>query len=476
MPPAGGPGRSWRDRVAWPVGLLLALQVGLVAGLGWERWRSRRAVGIGPVPAPDVTPGGKPVPAADLGPAGATLGVEVLDGAGRPRAGAEVVVYAVDDRGRPQGESLRLEPAGELGIVHGRLPLPEEVGVGGRAAPEPLRRDRTDARGRVQFRDLPPGRMQLDASYPGQSASAEVVVGPEQGGTLAAVVVLRLRPLAPSPVAPTGEPEAVGSWTRRDPAEPAASGEPSEVSGQVLDERGLPLPRVRIEAQAGALRRHALSDAAGRFSLLSVPAGSATLLLTHPGFAPLSLHLDEAARRVPLRLQLLPGGGIEGLLRQRRLGGLPEGARLVAMSGSLRLPIALQPDGRFRVTGLPGGEVILRAEAPGFAPLQRRLQLPAAERPNEVTLRDLILEMEAAGTVRGTVRDGRGAAEGAVVRVLDEQGVQWGQGRSDAAGRFRIDGLPPGTHRLEARLAEGGVHAFVEVRGGDEVYIDLEIR
>ncbi|MCS6912500.1 MAG: carboxypeptidase-like regulatory domain-containing protein [Myxococcales bacterium] len=400
----------------------------------------------------------------------------MLDEAGRPRAGAEVVVHAVDDRGRPHDESLTLEPVGELGIVHGRLPLPEEVGVGGRAGREPLRRDQTDAQGLVELRNLPPGRMQLSARHLGQSASAEVVVWPEGAGTLAAAVVLRLRPLVPSPGAPTGEPEAVGSWTQRAPVEPTAAGEPSDISGQVIDERGLPLARVRIEAQAGALRRHALSDASGGFALMAVPAGAVTLLLTHPGFAPLSLHLDEAKRRAPLRLQLLPGGGIEGLLRQRRLGGPPERARLVAISGSLRLPISLQPDGRFRVTGLPAGDITLRAEAPGFAPLQRRLQLPPAERPDEVTLRDLVLEMEVAGTVSGTVRDGRGAVDGAVVRVLDEQGVEWGRARSDVSGRFRIDGLPPGTHRIEARSTDGGVHSSVEVRGGDEVDIDLEIR
>ncbi len=94
------------------------------------------------------------------------------------------------------------------------------------------------------------------------------------------------------------------------------------------------------------------------------------------------------------------------------------------------------PDGAFTVANAPGKSGSLVVRAPGFAPSsQFSMQRAAVER---VTLKS-------GGTVTGTLLDSAGKpAEGAIVLSGSLAA------RTDAAGVFRLTGVPRGTRTLEA--------------------------
>jgi len=88
--------------------------------------------------------------------------------------------------------------------------------------------------------------------------------------------------------------------------------------------------------------------------------------------------------------------------------------------------------------------------------------------------------LESGGTVEGTVRDqdGRPLA-GVAVLAQDEDGVRLGDWPppTDAAGRFRLVGLPAGEVTLSAQSQVGAsVPADAVVRAGETTTVELEVR
>jgi hypothetical protein len=236
---------------------------------------------------------------------------------------------------QPLPAPVRLEAVGELGVTRGPLPYPTDV-LAGLARPA--------------------------ESAPGQA----------------------LPPAGEAPALPDG-----GAGPQEGLGADGVSGA-GAVSGQVVDERGLPVPGARIEAQVGRARRLVLSDSSGRFTLRGLPPGAISVAVQHRSYAPLRSRIDEGGE---LRLQLQPGGGIEGRVRDRRLGGVPERLQLTITTAAGQRAVPVGRDGGFRLTGLPPGEATLRAQAPGYEPLSQEVQIPAGDRPESVTLRDLLLEL-----------------------------------------------------------------------------------
>jgi hypothetical protein len=113
----------------------------------------------------------------------------------------------------------------------------------------------------------------------------------------------------------------------------------------------------------------------------------------------------------------------------------------------------------------------VRALAPGYVSTVKEVDLPPGERPREVTVRDLMLELERGGVVLGQVRDDDGQpVVGARVTVGPLRA------RSDGRGEFRLDGVAAGRVRVEAE--EGGRRASdeVEVRADDESHVELRLK
>jgi Carboxypeptidase regulatory-like domain len=101
----------------------------------------------------------------------------------------------------------------------------------------------------------------------------------------------------------------------------------------------------------------------------------------------------------------------------------------------------------------------------------------------ERAARGLELRLQAPARIEGTITgpDGKPCA-GAVVFLSEDAGSRLAEGypppRSDAGGRFSIDGLPPGALRIGART-DGLVTAGtprIELRAGETSRIALELR
>ncbi len=428
------------------------------------------------------------------------LWVVVIDTRGQPVAGAKVaarlelspseLAAAPTLAARPPSKSATTQPIGELGVRSGPLPFPEDVIAGTNLALGIVQRGSSDAAGLVATTDnkgvarlfpVPSGMVQILVNHDSKSAAAEVVVpalaavAPADSDDAALRIVLRL---GATPDALCMLPTEPGAPT--DPTLPAAV-EGSEVAGRVEDARGFAISGARLELTSGRVRTQTITDPRGGFAVRGLPEGALTVQVRHPGFAPLTLNQGADKPRHELRLKLVPGGGISGLLRDARAGGLPPGAQLFAESdGGQRQAIAVAADGRFVATGLIPGELTLHARAPGFAPLAVTVKLPAGETAEQLTLRDLRLDLEHGATLRGRVRGSDGVAAGATVTlsVTPKNGheQQLAPLTTDSRGEFVATDLPSGKLHVKATAGSTTAHADLEITPGDTQRTELELR
>jgi protocatechuate 3,4-dioxygenase beta subunit len=231
----------------------------------------------------------------------------------------------------------------------------------------------------------------------------------------------------------------------------------ARVTGRVVDETGRPLAcQLELLELDGVPSRalgelvHAEAGPDGRFVLVRLPPGRHAL--------------NVAARgRVPQRASVEIGNGSE-----QDLGDLALEAGLV-LAGRIRdpqgRPVALarvaashddentvrtvttesEPDGRFRIAGLPAGEVRLRVEAPGFA--AARASASAGGAPIEITLHP-------GGSLLGMVVDD---ADRPVDSFTLEAETSGGRRSGDESlrrdvmapdGRFLVEDVAPGRYTV----------------------------
>ncbi|MFP2895127.1 carboxypeptidase regulatory-like domain-containing protein [Corallococcus sp. 4LFB] len=368
---------------------------------------------------------------------------------------------------RPHGEPrtvlrLTLEPAQSLTgrtVVRGSnepLPLVEvvltaharELQVWQRAdAPDDERVYATsDERGNFRIDGLAPGAYLLEARAPGY----------------ARVVMSRLR-------IPTQGPLTLALRLA------------SVIEGFVVDAKGLPAADAEVRV-GGNPYQVVTTGAQGGFSVE-----------VEPGSHPLSARRGEESGALDLpvlcvagstvrdvRIQLGPGAVLEGRVVEEASGGPVEGARVdVSLSGGDGAPGVAVSDaeGHFLVRGLAPGSYDARVNAPGFSPaLRRGLTVTQGERfPVALTL-------SRTGAVEGQVRDTRGApvAEArisGVNRWSDGADAKPIEARTDADGRYRLEGLATGRLSLSARH-EGstvGVRKTVSVEANGTARADFTL-
>lgn len=247
----------------------------------------------------------------------------------------------------------------------------------------------------------------------------------------------------------------------------------ARLGGDVVDDRGNPVAGARLEiSAAGMPPRIVTSDKSGRFAADKLAPGPYRVAVTHADFA--AATVEDLAAGDAARVHLLPGGGIDGDVRDARSGAAPMGAQLTLTAGEKPRSIPVV-NGHFSLTSLPPGRATLTASAPGYVTATRALDIPAGERLHDVTLRDLRVELERGGVVSGRVRDDRGdpAAGVKVVVTVGESAPL--DARSDRDGRFRIDGVPAGHARIAATRDDGSAADEADVRPGDESRVDLTL-
>ncbi|HVR96871.1 MAG TPA: carboxypeptidase-like regulatory domain-containing protein, partial [Thermoanaerobaculia bacterium] len=261
------------------------------------------------------------------------------------------------------------------------------------------------------------------------------------------------------------------------------------VTGRVVDAGGRPVSEAQIRIggsgrSSGDLTGLQLrSGPDGSFRVPRLQAGETyELRVRKEGFAPasaLTAAVPVRAPAAPVRIVLSPGGAVFGRTvdengepvagatvelrpwEDPRRGGVrnDEPATGTATSGA---------DGTFEVRHLPSGVFVLQARVDGFAPGVLNGIEVAAGTPR-VDAGTVTLSPEA--VVTGQVIDPRGAPiDGAMVWAFPERsrsfpstlGPERRLPETGADGRFRIDGLPPGSRLRLSVHAQGYGNAELE--------------
>jgi hypothetical protein len=337
----------------------------------------------------------------------------------------------------------------------------------------------TDKQGLLRLGPAPSGHVQVMAAAQGLTAQADLVIPPGYQGSEDAGSALRVLLRLAVPTALTGQVLSELSVTTDPDALPLQGTleEGPEVHGRVVDGRGFAVASARVELVVGRSRTVALTDAAGVFAARGLPRGPLVATVKQQGFAPLQLSQSSEQPRDNLKLVLQPGGGIEGQVRDARLGGVPSGAVLtVETSGSGAQSVTLGSGGHFVVTGLLPGTAVLRARAPGFALLLQTVQVPAGVESGQVTVRDVRLDLVRGATLRGQVRATDGPASGVQLTVQDAAGRVVGRGQADSRGEFVIAELPAGALRVVVDSTRGRASESVETTASTETRVILDLR
>lgn len=235
------------------------------------------------------------------------------------------------------------------------------------------------------------------------------------------------------------------------------------VRGRVVDAGGTVVADARIWMSTGVDLSHghevARSDAAGEFV---VP-----ILARHrigarkAGYSPSHCFAVDVAEPGSLTLELRlehRGGSVAGVVRDRNGAVIPWAKVLFGEEHRSPSPIADRGEflprgvevatdahGAFAVDGVPAGICEVRAWAPGHAPFQGSIEVPAAGRA------ETSITLAPGAVVSGTVRDPKGApVPGAVLRWGNAYGFASRTAVTGATGEYALDDLPEGAARLEA--------------------------
>lgn len=244
------------------------------------------------------------------------------------------------------------------------------------------------------------------------------------------------------------------------------------LSGTVADKTGgvVEGALIRVTPQSGFLRLRerdsyfTQSDEQGHYAL-QVPSERARVQASHPDYTAEAVVLEIGTADRSHDFALIPTAVLEGVVVRESDGSPVAEAEVVwARERNMMMPdggsvsiverggrVRADADGRFRISGLPPGLVVLTARASMLASADP-LQVPVgiAERVTDIELR-----VAAASDVEGrviAVGDGQGIAD-AQVEVMS-RGGPGATTQTDADGHFRVLGVLPGEYGIMAS-AEG---------------------
>ena len=240
------------------------------------------------------------------------------------------------------------------------------------------------------------------------------------------------------------------------------------VSGRVVDDLGAPLADFAVAADRiepgpdgfdmGGVLARSFRDTDGSFRMEGFAPGewevwslcrdhalSERVRLTLPGGEPVVLVVP---RESAVRGRVLDPGGAP-VARAALEANREDAGRSQAFEFD-REGVA-DEHGEFELDDLGPGRFVLRAHGSTFAPSEPQvLELRAGE-----TLTDIVLRLRPGGTVLGELVDAGGRAQaGRMVSISDHEGFH-ASPETDAEGRFRAGGVPPGEFFLWAETLEG---------------------
>ncbi len=447
----------------------------------------------------------------------AVLEGRVVDGRGQPVANTQIELSVRDHDGAvtwltgatvafrealfgAQAQGPRpLVPAGELGVMPGRVPLipriPVPAGItADRAAPGFT----TGADGRFVIEDVPPGVVVVSANHPAfvrgdsegrlvQSGErAEVTITLHTGGTLDGRVLtergfplrntqveirsstdpvprrvftlddgtfrvpsvrghVALVALSGARIAARAEVDVNDDATV--PVTLVVPGSLRRIEGRVTDTRGFPVAGASVSITT--LDTTALGSATtithddGTFDTVMGGTRGVNLEVRHPDYAPRGLRVDDPTR--PIRVELGTGASLDLTLHSDGCMTGPARVEVRSTCGPVRATVPERDD--THLERLCAGRATLVVDAPGCIRAERAVTLPTSG-----TLRLERIELVAGGGAEGDVVDARGeVVPGAVVAREDAPpDALTGTARSDRRGAFSVANLPEGDIALVA--------------------------
>ena len=228
--------------------------------------------------------------------------------------------------------------------------------------------------------------------------------------------------------------------------------EGASVAGRVLDEYGQPVGRARIYTRGmGGTSTSTDSDADGAFTLEGITEDSTVLVAEKSGYLQATVEDFNAKAGSGVTLTLRRGGTVRGQVR-----GLTEqemaSVRVDAFGRGTRTSARPDASGQFTLTGVPEGQVAIRANLEGES---ERSAHAAVEVANG-TAPAVDLDFAAGFPVRGRVT--RAGAPMRLVAVMF-QPVKRGANMRQARGEANADGV------YEVRIPEPGEYRVIVESG-----------
>lgn len=244
------------------------------------------------------------------------------------------------------------------------------------------------------------------------------------------------------------------------------------------------IPETRIELEGTPMRT--VTDPDGSFYLWNLTAGKYSLVATMQGFQPYHVPVEVAAGDAPTVVDIAFTGEqsdqvlreIHGSLQLFEADDSPTNEFNLVKVGVRELPdlkVSIEPDGTFRIGPLAAQVYNVYAVAEGYgAPADIKVDT-SGESAQEITiaLRKKAAEPEKPGQLTGSVVknvEPRGSMSGISVALTGTSFLAV----TDAQGRYRITGVPPGTYEVLAQ-ADGFEPASipsVEIGSGAEVKVE----
>ena len=254
----------------------------------------------------------------------------------------------------------------------------------------------------------------------------------------------------------------------------------TDMTGGVIAGARVDATRLHLNATAGSAIAVAFSDHDGRYKL-AVGGGAILVAASHPEYAAQARYVDLGAGGATADFALVPGGTIEGVVRDAQTNQPVPGAAVFAWGNSPPIELgdvnegAVKTDGAgtFRFTGLrPGAYELYAREGARSSRVPVGVGLGVAEQQTNI-----VVLVDAGATIRGKVVDDGGAPVSKVAVSARGPG-EAGRAISDDAGGFVLEGLSPGRWDLsgasDTYIADG--QAIVPVEKSDVDGIVVRVR
>ena len=230
------------------------------------------------------------------------------------------------------------------------------------------------------------------------------------------------------------------------------SGTVSDATGGAIAGARVDAARLTAAAEPGGAVSSTLTGADGKYRL-TVAEGHLLVAAASPDYAPQSRYVELGPAGAVADFSLVPGGVIEGMVRDERTKEPVAGASVVARRDSAAILLAeagahratAGTDGRFRLGGLrPGAWELTATDHARHSRAPTIVGIGVAEQVSDVEL-----PIGAGPVIRGRVVDEAGAPAPNVELRVFARGDR-GDGTADASGGFTLEGLRPGDYAITA--------------------------